>query len=131
MPTSPLDIVGGGIGGVFNYLGAKKQANAIKDAASTQAQSTREALDFTKGAYNDLQGRLSPYRSAGTTATNAMTALLGTSPYLAAARPPTATPPTAPPAMVTLRAPDGSTKQFASTDPLVAKARAAGAQVVG
>lgn len=123
MATNPLDLISGGVGGVFNYLGAKKQADAIQDASKLQAQSTQQALDFTKQQYGDLTGRLAPYVSAGTTASDTMSRLLASSPYAAAARPPAPVP-------VVLRAPDGSTKQFSQNDPMIAKAQAAGAQVV-
>lgn len=140
----PASIIAGGVGGVFDYLGAKKQADAIKQASAQQADSTQKALDFTKQQYYDLTGRLSPYVQSGQTANNYASALLGNSPYLKAVRgtaPASApvsvgagqTPAAAaasPGAMVTLRAPDGSTRQFAANDPIVAKAQAAGAQMV-
>jgi hypothetical protein len=134
VPVSPIDLIGGGIGGVFNYLGAKKQADAIKEASAQQAQSTQQALDFTKQQYADVSGRLKPYVDAGSTATQAASKLLGASPYLAALRPPAQfQTPTGPSTgkLITLRAPDGTTKQFAEGDPIIAQAQAKGAQIVG
>ena len=135
MPVSPLDLIGGGIGGVFNYLGAKKQADAIKQASAQQAQSTQQALDFTKQQYADVTGRLKPYVDSGATANQTAMQLLQRSPYAAALRPAQAFDPqqaNGPTTgqLVTLRAPDGSTKQFAAGDPIIAQATAKGAQIV-
>lgn len=127
---NPLSLATGGISGIFNFLGAKKQADAIDAAAKLQAQSTADALNFTKQQYGDLQGRLAPYRDSGTTATQTMTKLLAASPYVAA-RAAAPAPTGAPAQMVTLRAPDGTTKQFQPGDPMIARATAAGAQPVG
>lgn len=124
MPGNPAaDIIGGGIGGVFNYLGAKKQANAIEDASKLQDKFSNRALDYTIGEKNALTERLRPYVEGGTTASQTAAKLLAASPYVTA-RPPVAAP------MITLRAPDGSTKQFASGDPMVALAQQKGATVV-
>lgn len=133
MSFDPASIIAGGVGGVFNYLGAKKQADAIKQASAQQADATQKALDFTKQQYADVTGRLAPYVASGQSANQAASQLLGASPYLAALRPKAQfQTPTGPSTgqLVTLRAPDGTTKQFAANDPMLAKAQAAGAQVV-
>lgn len=137
MPGNPIaDLVGGGIGGVFNYLGAKKQASAMEDAAKLQAEGTQKALDFTKQAYGDTTARLKPYNDAGASASGFAAKLLGASPYVAAFRPQQQfqAPPAGAPAtgqLVTVRAPDGSTKQFPAGDPMIALAQQKGAQIVG
>jgi hypothetical protein len=117
----PASAIAGGVSGVFNYLGAKKQANAIEDASKLQAEGTQRALDFTKQQYADVTGRLKPYVDAGSTASSAASRLLQSSPYAAAIRPQPS---------ITLRAPDGSTKQFVAGDPMIARAQQAGAVVV-
>lgn len=101
-------IIGGAIGGLGSIMGGKAQADAAKEAARLQSQSAREALDFTKGQYGDLQTRLKPYIESGQTANQTMAALLARSPYAQAVR---GQVPALQGPLVTLRAPDGSTKQ--------------------
>jgi hypothetical protein len=119
-----IPLIVAGVSAASAAAAAKTQANAIKSGAAIQGNSTQQAIDFTKQHYADVTGRLKPYVDAGSTASETASRLLQSSPYAAAIRPPAAPP------MVTLRAPDGSTKQFATGDPLIAKAQAAGAQVV-
>ncbi len=114
----PLSIAGAGIGGAFNYAGAKKQADAIKSASELQANSTKQALDFTKQQYADLQGRLAPYVASGKNANGIMNGLVTASPYAKALRQPGMPLAPAAPApagqMVTLKAPDGTVKAVPS-----------------
>lgn len=64
----PFSLAAGGIGGVFDYFGAKKQADAQKYAADKQSQATQQALDFAKQRYGQLQTNLAPYVNSGVTA---------------------------------------------------------------
>lgn len=112
-------------------IGSALQAKAAKDASATQAQGLQAALDFEKQQYGDLTGRLAPFIAAGTSSTDRMSQLLGLparpgttatapptrGPAVGAPPPPAPVPPNsgAPPAQappVTLRAPDGTVRQF-------------------
>lgn len=62
---NPLSLVGSGIGGIFQYAGAKKQADAQEKAASLQAASAQEALDFTKGQKAKQEVAAAPYLAVG------------------------------------------------------------------
>lgn len=142
-----LPTAGGIVGGLI-------QANAAGKASDAQTAYLNQALQYAeaKDAYSrDLEGsryatyssNIAPYVANGATATSKMASLLGlpatNTPAPSVAPPPTFTGPTgAPPATaptttsgpqsVTMRAPDGSTRQVAAAD--VAAAQAKGAQVV-
>jgi hypothetical protein len=51
MPSfSPWDAVGGGIGGAFQYAGAKQQADATEKAAKMQTDASNHAADISNAA---------------------------------------------------------------------------------
>lgn len=115
-------------------ISAGMQASASKDAAELQAKAFQDALDFEKAQYADLTKRLDPYIAAGGASSDRMAQLLGLPPRAGttATAPPTRGPaleaapasapnrfgvaaaggtPTSGATMVTLTAPDGTTKQ--------------------
>ena len=120
--AAAIPLISTGISALGSLFGAKESSNANTDAAHLQDDASKRSLNFLKQQYADVSGRLKPYVDAGTTASQSAQQLLGQSPYLAALRPQQAQTP-----MVTLRAPDGSTKQFANTDPRIALALNKGA----
>lgn len=140
MSVATSTAIGLGIAAATTATGAYVASKASNNATAATSAATGAALDFSKQQYADLQARLAPYNAAGQTASQRMSALLAQSPYArqaappAAAAPPQQPGPAAPPPgaqVVTLRAPDGSTKQFQQGDPAIAQATAAGAQAVG
>ncbi len=132
-----------GIGG--QLAGTAIAANASSSAADKQAAGVQAALDFEKQQYADITGRLAPYVAAGTSSTDRMAQLLGLparsattatapptrGPAVGNAPPPAPAQPTAAPTggMVTLQAPDGTTKSVPSEQ--VPHYQALGAKVLG
>lgn len=133
-------------GGIANSL---IQANASGNASAAQQKYLEEALAYekSKDAYSrDLEAsryatyssNIAPYVATGATANTKMASLLGLPPTTTAApsvapaptfgTPGMASTPPTPTQPVTMRAPDGSTRQVAAGD--VARATAAGAQIV-
>jgi hypothetical protein len=62
---------------LMGFLGARNAANAAKDAAKMQQQSAREALDFSKGIYEDTRRMQAPWVSAGQGAIGELARLSG------------------------------------------------------
>lgn len=54
-------IIGNTVGGIFNTIGASKEAGATEKAAELQAQGAQAALDFQKQQYALRQQQLAPY----------------------------------------------------------------------
>ncbi len=133
------------IGVAGNLAGTAIAANTSSSAADKQAAGVQAALDFEKQQYADLTGRLAPYVAAGTSSTDRMAQLLGLparaattatapptrGPALGNAPPPAPAQPAAPASggMVTLQAPDGSTKSVPADQ--VLHYQALGAKVLG
>lgn len=134
LPSWLAPVLTGVVPAVGSLVGASIQSNANTDAAKIQADSVQKALDFEKQQYADLTGRLAPYVAAGTTSTDRMSQLLGlpARPQTTATAPPTRGPsvanyggpspaaapaqaPTAP-AMITIQAPNGQTKQVPASE---------------
>lgn len=120
-------VMGAGISAGASIYGAKKQGSANDKAIAAQTAATDKALAFEKEKLAGLNTRMAPYVQAGAGATRRMSDLLHLSPNGVTAQQgaPGATRsmasyagPTAPAgggAPVTLRSPDGATRQF--TDP--------------
>jgi hypothetical protein len=140
-------------------LGALIQANAVKSAAATQAATSQASLDFLKSQKAKQEAVAAPYLALGDFATTQLPFLAARSPFETGAptgaapvapAAPTASLPAVPPAAdpisrglaqlqrptaatrteVTLRAPDGTRRNFRITDPLVEKALVMGAEPV-
>jgi hypothetical protein len=98
-------IIGGAIGGLGSFASGKAQADAMTHAADLQATANTNALNFAKQRYGQLQQNEAPYMAGGTAAAGGIGDVL----KRAAVRSGYSYAP--PPQMVTLKAPDGSTKQ--------------------
>jgi len=77
---NPLNLIGSGIGGAFQYAGAKKQADAATHAADLQSQAAQAALEFTKGVKAKQEAAAAPYLSLGQMATGALPGAVRPSP---------------------------------------------------
>ena len=133
----PLAIAGGSA--ILKLFGAKKSADAAKEAARIQAQSAQTALNLQQQLYGQSRADLDPYRQHGVQGLTALSALMGhpqpapsppVGPQIGTVQPgqrgplpPGATPtgyavnrgtvpglPGGPGSMVLLRAPNGQTK---------------------
>lgn len=133
----PLAIAGGSA--LLKLFGAKKSADAAKEAARIQAASAQQALNLQQQLYGQSRADLDPYRQHGVQGLTALSALMGhpqpapspwvgpqvgqASPQQRGPLPPGATPtgyavnrgtvpglPGGPGSMVLLRAPNGQVK---------------------
>lgn len=98
-------IIGGAIGGLGQVFSGKAQADATKEAAQLQSQSNTQALNFAKDRYRQLGINEAPYQQAGVGATAGIGNLLNRAAVSKGYAP------TMPPPLVTLKSPDGITKQ--------------------
>lgn len=121
-------LIGLGVQGVGSFM----QSRAAKNAAAQQMAASERALEFSKGIYNDQKANQQPFIGMGHSAVNTLGGLMGLSqPQASQPQQPTAQPRGALGSMgqmVTMRAPDGSTKQVPVDQ--VAGFQARGAQVV-
>jgi hypothetical protein len=62
----PVPLIIGGISAAANLIGAKKSADAAKDAAKLQTAAVDKAQAFNQQAYNDQKAALQPYVEFGT-----------------------------------------------------------------
>lgn len=136
---SPWGLVSSGIGAGFQYAGSKKQA-----------QATEDALNFVKSQKAKQEAAAQPYQNLGGMAVGQLPGIAArppagsapapymTQPGAQTPRPMQAAPMNAMGApaaatgaqagpMVTLKAPDGSTRQFAQGDPKIQQALGMGA----
>lgn len=67
-----------GAAGGLGFLGARSQANAAKDAAQTQAESTDKALALQREMWAAQQQNQAPWVSAGQGAVSTLARLMGT-----------------------------------------------------
>lgn len=147
MPAAvAVPLITAGIGGATSAFGAHEQANASENAAALQAQGIQQALDFTKAQKAKQEAAANPYLSLGGMAVGQLPQIAARAPmggppapYGAPQQPMAMQPSTLggmaggmpqPPqggGMITLRGPDGSTRQFAATDPRAQQAMQMGA----
>ncbi len=87
---SPWSILGGGIGGAFQYAGGKAQADAQKEATQVQNQfnekslaAAQEQLQWQRAQYGNYLQRMQPYNQQGMAAGTTLSNLLARSPYAA------------------------------------------------
>lgn len=122
MPIAlPIALVAGSaIAGGAELYGAHKQAQAAEDAANTQKDyndkalaAAQESQAYQRNAYNQYLNRLQPYTQAYSGSMSKLASLLGQTQPTAGAM--SAQMPAASSAMVTLRAPNGMTKQVPSS----------------
>jgi hypothetical protein len=98
-------IIGGAIGGLGSIAGGKAQADAQRYAADLQSKANDKALGFAQQRYAQLGANEAPYQRAGVGATGGIGDLLNRAAVAKGYGAPMA------PQMVTLSAPDGTTKQ--------------------
>lgn len=103
----PLAIAGGSA--ILKLFGAKKSADAAKEAAKIQSASAQQALNLQQQLYGQSRADLDPYRQHGVQGLTALSALMGHP--QPAPSPPVPGVPGQPGALVLLRAPNGQTKQ--------------------
>ncbi len=147
---NPLSLITAPISGAFGLAGSKAQADASKEAARLQAQGVQEGLDFLKGKQAKQETAAQPYLNLGGMAVGRLPQLAASGPSYGAPMPyqtqPRAQMPMAAQPMgamaqpaaqpqgggqvVTLRAPDGTTRQFPSGDPRIQQALGLGASQV-
>lgn len=101
------DLLVGGVGGLFDYFGARQQAGATKEAAKIQAETAEKALKQQQGQYDVTRADLertyqqqradeAPYLGLGVGAVGALQYGLGLTPPKASTAAPPITKPGAP-----------------------------------
>lgn len=83
----PFAAAGAGLGAVGSMVGAGKQADATRDAASTQAASADKATQLQRDQFTSVQANEAPFLTAGNTA---VSQLMGALPGLTQGFDPTA-----------------------------------------
>lgn len=119
MPVGAI-IGAGALSAGATVYSASKQSSAAKDAAATQKDyndkalaAAQESQAYQRNAYNQYLNRLQPYTQAYSGSMSKLASLLGQTQPTAGAM--SAQMPAASSAMVTLRAPNGMTKQVPSS----------------
>ena len=144
MPAAvAIPLIMAGASSAASVAAAKMQSSAVKDAASLQAEAAQQQLEFLKGQKAAQTLAAQPYLALGQMATGQLPGLAArgpmggppapfmSQPMAQQPRPMSLSQMNAPSpstgAMVTLQAPDGSTRNFAPNDPNLAKALSMGA----
>lgn len=77
---NPLSLITAPVTGLFNFLGAGKQADAAKTAAQLQATATQNALDYTKQKQGEQQAAFAPYQALGAQAAGTLGSIVRPNP---------------------------------------------------
>lgn len=78
MPAAiAIPLIVGAVSAGASVYGAKKNADANKEASKTEAESADKALDFSKTVYNERKQQLTPYQEFGARSLGTLGDLLG------------------------------------------------------